>query len=106
MSKETYSMLDIRNAMYDTVKEKFGAKSATGSGGLVCPPFTVDFDFEINGIVYRVDMTNMTCKKCLKKNNDECPEKNCPLEYDFEGRSEGPKNNCEACCGSCESRGG
>jgi len=89
MSKEI-SMIDIRNGMYEAVKKKFGAKSATGSGGMVCPPFCMDFDFIVNDIVYRVDFRNMTCENCLDGHDGNCPEKNCPLGYDFSARSSEP----------------
>jgi len=98
-------MIEIRNYFIEKAREK-GWKEYTGCGGLMCPPFTMDFDFVVDGIAYRIDLRNINCEKCLKQNNNCCPQNDCPIGYDFSKKKDiGPINEdmCDGSnCANCE----
>ena len=60
-------MIHIRHALEDKIKEIGG--NIHGGGSMMIPPYTMDFDFELNGREYIVNLWDK--KEKQKYNQDE-----------------------------------
>jgi hypothetical protein len=66
--------LSIRHALEEKVRE-IGGK-VKGGGCMMVPPFTMDFDFEIDGKHYSVDLVDL---EEARKARENPPDENCGI---------------------------
>jgi hypothetical protein len=66
--RKEMKVIDIRHALEEKVKELGG--TIRGGGSLMVPPYTMDFEFELNDKKYVVNLWDKEQKDEYRRNNE------------------------------------